>query len=60
MQTHAHTDLCDAGASEGHYDGHNVDSQLELQKLGDAVVDVPAPHHRFDNAAEIIVCQNDI
>lgn len=61
--THTHThssDLCDAGASESHNDGHDVDSELELKKLGDAVVDVSAPHHRLDDAAEVIVGQNDI
>ena len=54
------SDLCDTGTSESHYDSHNVDSKLELKKLGDAVVDVPAPHYRLDDAAEIIICQNDI
>lgn len=69
IQSHAHThkhahthhsDLCDAGASESHYDGHNVDSKLELKKLGDAVVDVAAPHYCLDDAAEVVISQNDI
>lgn len=55
-----HSDLCDAGTSEGHYNGHNVDSKLELEKLGDAVVDVPAPHYCLDDTAEVVVGQNDI
>lgn len=52
--------LCDACASEGHDDGHHVDSELELEELGDAVVDVAAPHHSLDNAGEVIVSQNDV
>lgn len=59
MPTHA-SDLCDASASESHYDSHNIDSKLELKKLGDAVVDVPAPHYCFNDAAEVIISQNDI
>lgn len=55
-----HTDLCDAGSSESHDDGYNIDSQLELKELGDAVVDVATPHHCFDNAAEVIIRQYDI
>lgn len=61
--THSHTalsDLCDAGTSESHYDGHNVDSQLELKKFWDAVVDIPTPHHCFNDAAEIIISQDDV
>lgn len=53
-------DLCDARASEGHDDGHNVNGELKLEKLGDAVIDVPAPHHCFDDAAEVIVCEDNI
>lgn len=63
MHAHKHThhsDLCDAGTSKGHYDGHNVDCKLELKKLRDAVIDVPAPHYSLDNTAEVIVGQNDI
>lgn len=61
ISLHTHpSDLRDAGASEGHYDSHNVDSELELEKLGNAVVDVPAPHHCLDNAAEVVIGQNDI
>ena len=58
--THTQSDLCDAGAGESDYDGHNVDSELELEELGDAVVDVPAPHHRLHDAAEVVVGQDDI
>ena len=54
------SDLGDAGAGEGHDDGDHVDGELELQELGDAVVDVPAPHHGLHDAAEVIVCQDDV
>lgn len=52
--------LRDAGARESHDDGHDVDGQLELQELGDAVVDVAAPHHRLDDAGEVVVRQDDV
>ena len=54
------SDLCDAGAGESHYDGHDVDSELELKELGDAVVDVTAPHYCFHDTAEVVISQNDI
>lgn len=54
------SNLCDAGTSKSHYNGHDVDSKLELKKLGDAVVDITAPHHCLDDAAEVIIGQNDI
>lgn len=54
------THLRDAGAREGHNHGHHIDCQLELQELGDAVVDVAAPHHRLDNAAEVVIRQDDV
>lgn len=52
--------LRDAGAREGHDDGHDVHGQLELQELGDAVVDVASPHHRLDDAGEVVVRQDDV
>lgn len=52
--------LRDAGAREGHDDSHNVNGQLELQEFGDAVVDVASPHHRLDDAGEIIIRQDDV
>ncbi len=54
------SDLGDAGSGEGHNDGDHIDGELELQELGDAVVDVPAPHHGLHDAAEVIVCQDDV
>lgn len=54
------THLCNAGAREGHDHGHHVDSQLELQEFGYAVVDITAPHHCLDDAAEVVVCQDDV
>lgn len=54
------SDLGDAGSGEGHDDGDHVDSELKLQELWDAVVDVPAPHDGLHDAAEVIVCQDDV
>lgn len=50
----------EARAEEGHDDGHDVDRQLELQKLGDRVVHVAAPHDSLDDAAEVVVRQDDV
>ena len=52
--------LCDTGAGEGHDDSHHVDSELELEELGDAVIDVAAPHDRLHNAREVVISQNDV
>jgi hypothetical protein len=52
--------LDDARAKESHDDGHNIDSQLELKELGNAVIDVASPHHGFYNRCEVVVCQNNI
>lgn len=52
--------LCDAGTGERHDHGHHVDGQLELQELGDAVVDVPSPHDGLDDAGEVVVRQDDV
>ena len=49
-----------ASADEGHDDGHDVDRQLELQELCDTVVHVPSPHDGLDDAAEVVVSQNDV
>ena len=54
------SDLGDASSSEGHDDGDHIDGELELQELGDAVIDVPAPHHGLHDAAEVVVCQDDV
>lgn len=54
------SDLRDAGPGEGHDDGHHVDGELELQELGDAVVDVPPPHDGLDDAGEVVVGQDDV
>ena len=54
------THLCNAGTCEGHDHSYHIDSQLELQELGYAVIDVTAPHHCLDDAAEIVVCQDDV
>lgn len=52
--------LCDASTSKGYNNSHNVDSKLELKKLGNAVIDISAPHNCFHNAAEIIISEDDI
>lgn len=52
--------LRDGGAGERNDNSHNVDRELELKELGDAVVDVAAPHDRLDDAAEVVVRQNNV
>ena len=44
--------LYGTGADEGHDDRHNVDGQLELEKLGDGVVHVAAPHDGLEKEEE--------
>lgn len=58
--TRSRIHLCNAGAGESHDDCHDVDGELELQELGDAIVDVTAPHHSLYDAGEVVVCQDDI
>jgi len=53
-------DLRDARPGEGHDAGDHVDGELELEELGDAVVDVAAPHHGLHDAAEVVVRQDDV
>jgi len=53
-------DLDDASTDEGDSYSDCVDGQLELEKLGDAVVDVTSPHDRLDDAREIVVGQYDV
>lgn len=52
--------LCNAGTSESHDDGHYVDCELKLQELGDAVIDVTAPHHSLYDAGEVVISQDDV
>lgn len=52
--------LRDASAGERNDHGDHIDGQLELQELGDAVVDVPPPHDGFDDAGEVVVRQDDV
>jgi len=54
------TYLDEARSKESNNDRDHVDRQLKLKELGDAVVDVAAPHHRLDDAREIVVCQDDV
>ena len=48
------------GSKEGRSDGDNVYSQLELQELGNAVVDISTPHDGLDNACKVVVCQDNV
>ena len=45
---------------QGRQDGHQIHSQLKLQKLLYIVVDVPAPRHRLHDATEVVVQQYDV
>lgn len=54
------SDLGNASSGESHGDSHHVNCELELQELGNAVIDISAPHHSLDDAGEIIVCQDDV
>lgn len=60
LNSQLNSDLCDAGTGKGHYNSHDVDGKLELKELGNAVIDIPAPHHCLDNTAEVIIGQNDV
>lgn len=48
------------GSDKGNDDSNDVNSKLELQKLGDGIVDVPPPHHRLHYAREVIIGEDDI
>lgn len=52
--------LCNAGPSKSYYDGHNIDSKLKLQELGDAVIHISPPHDSLHNAGEVIIGQDDV
>ena len=54
------TVLYGTGSYERNNDGNNVHSQLELEELGDTVVDIPPPHDSLDDAGEVVVRQNDV
>ena len=54
------TVLYGTGSNERNNDGNNVHGQLELEKLGDAVVDISPPHHGLDDAGEVVIGQNDV
>jgi len=53
-------DLDGASSKKGDNDGDDVDGQLELEELGDAVVHVATPHHRFHDTRKVVVRQNDV
>lgn len=52
--------LCDAGSCKRYNDSHHIDRKLKLQELGDAVVNISAPHDCFYNAGKVVICQNDV
>ena len=52
--------LMGTSSEEGDDDGDNVDGQLELKELCDAVIDVTTPHHRFHDTRKVVVSQNDV
>ena len=58
--THKSAYLSDAGPCEGYYDSHYVNRELELQELGDAIINISPPHHCLDNAAEVVISQDDV
>lgn len=41
-------------------DRNDVDSELELKELGDRIVDVAAPHNRFNDRSEIVVREDNV
>ena len=48
------------GADDGEGDGDDVHSQLELQELGDGVVDIPPPLGGGDDGGEVVVEKDDV
>lgn len=52
--------LCNAGSSESYYDSHNIDSELELKKFGNAVVDISSPHNSLHDAAEVVISEDNV
>lgn len=52
--------LGNTSSSKCHNHGHHINSELELQELGDAIIDVASPHHCFHNAGEVVIGQDDI
>lgn len=54
------TYLSNTGARESNNDCDYIDSKLELEEFGDAVIDIPSPHHCLNNAREVVVRENNI
>ena len=50
----------DTHTHKRHRHRHHIDSELELKELGDRVIHITSPHHRFYNGAEVVVCENDV
>jgi len=49
------TDLDSTRAEERRNHGDDIDCQLKLKKLCDAVVDISTPHDRLHDTREVIV-----
>lgn len=54
------TYLSNTGARESNNHCYYIDSELELKKFGDAVVDISSPHNCFNNARKVVICEDDI
>ena len=54
------TDLDGTSSEEGDNDGDNVDGQLELKELCDAVIDVATPHHRLHDTRKVVISQDNV
>jgi len=54
------TDLDEACTEKSHDDSDTVDGQLELEELGNAVVDVTTPHDGFHYRREVVIGQNNV
>ena len=41
-------------------DGDQVNSKLKLNEFRNTIINIPSPHNSFDNAGEVVICENDI
>jgi len=48
------------GTNKGHNDCNNIDSQLKLEELGDTVIYIATPHNGLNNAAKVIIREDDV
>lgn len=54
------TYLSNTGARESNNHCYYINSKLELKEFWDAIIDISAPHNCFNNACEVVVCENNI